>query len=144
MNALRHGLLSDAMILPSEDLELLEEIANSMYGELQPQGKLEQFFVDRIISCMWRLRRVVLAETFQIIRHYEDRREVTHLLKEFFARRWAENSLFNDSSVDKFLRYETTIERQLYRALNALIELRILRAKHREIRVTTNEPEIIK
>lgn len=144
MNALKHGLLSTLMFLPGEDPEVLANLIYDMRRELLPQGLFEYFLVDRIVSCIWRLRRVMQAETTQIIKHYGDQMYKNTDTPESDVPFLAENSFFNSSDVDTFLRYETTIERQLYRAFDTLVEYRILRAKYREIGVRTNEPQIIK
>ena len=56
LNALRHGLLSEEILLPGEDEEALRELAEGLRSELQPVGELEGLLVDRITSLLWRLR----------------------------------------------------------------------------------------
>ena len=63
LNALRHGLLSEEILLPGEDEEALRELAERLRAELQPVGELENLLVDRIISAYWRLRRLGRVET---------------------------------------------------------------------------------
>jgi hypothetical protein len=63
MNALKHGLLSQEILLPGEDEEALRELGERLRNELQPAGELENLLVDRIISAYWRLRRLGRVET---------------------------------------------------------------------------------
>ena len=42
MNALKHGLLSEATILPGDDTEVLADIIIDLHAELRPQGQLEE------------------------------------------------------------------------------------------------------
>src|SRR5919106_1790248 len=63
LNALKHGLRSEEILLPGEDEEALRELSEHLKAELQPIGELENLLVDRIISAYWRLRRVVRVET---------------------------------------------------------------------------------
>jgi hypothetical protein len=63
LNALKHGLLSKATLLPGEDEEALRELGERLRDELQPVGELENLLVDRIISAYWRLRRLGRVET---------------------------------------------------------------------------------
>src|SRR5215216_1757460 len=63
LNALRHGLLSEEILLPGEDEEALRELAEGLGAELQPVGELEKNLVDRIIFLTWRLRRLGRVET---------------------------------------------------------------------------------
>jgi hypothetical protein len=62
LNALRHGLLSEEILLPGEDEEALRELAEDLRAELQPVGELEGLLVDRITSLLWRLRRLGRVE----------------------------------------------------------------------------------
>jgi hypothetical protein len=58
LNALKHGLLSQEILLRGEDQEALRELDECLRNELQPVGELENLLVDRIIAAYWRLRRV--------------------------------------------------------------------------------------
>src|ERR687893_2062167 len=62
LNALRHGLLSEEILLPGEDEEALRELAERLRAELQPVGELEILLVGRITSLLWRLRRLERVE----------------------------------------------------------------------------------
>ena len=62
LNALKHGLLSQAVLLPGEDEEALRELGQNLKVELQPVGELENLLVDRIIASYWRLRGLARVE----------------------------------------------------------------------------------
>src|SRR5215213_5522220 len=62
LNALKHGLLSQEILLPGEDEEALRELGQNLKVELQPVGELESLLVDRIIASYWRLRRLGRVE----------------------------------------------------------------------------------
>ena len=62
LNALKHGLLSQEILLPGEDEKALRELGERMRDELQPIGELESLLVDRIIASYWRLRRLGRVE----------------------------------------------------------------------------------
>ena len=62
LNALKHGLLSQEILLPGEDEEALRELGERLRDELQPAGELENLLVDRIIASYWRLRRLGRVE----------------------------------------------------------------------------------
>jgi hypothetical protein len=61
-NALKHGLLSQEILLPGEDEEALRELGAHLRNELQPAGELEHLLFDRIIASYWRLRRLGRVE----------------------------------------------------------------------------------
>src|ERR687896_9682 len=63
LNALKHGLRSEEILLPGEDEEALRELGEHLRDELQPAGVVENLLVDRIIAAYWRLRRLGRVET---------------------------------------------------------------------------------
>lgn len=63
MNALRHGLRSTEVVLPSEDSAVFEELRNAVHAELSPKGIVEELLADRIVISVWRLRRLGRVET---------------------------------------------------------------------------------
>ncbi len=63
LNAVKHGLLSQDILLPGEDEAALKELGERMRAELQPVGELESLLVERIIAAQWRLRRLGRVET---------------------------------------------------------------------------------
>src|SRR5215217_2320315 len=62
LNATKHGLLSQEVLLPGEDEEALKELAKRLRAELQPVGEMESLLVERIIDAVWRLRRLSRVE----------------------------------------------------------------------------------
>src|SRR5215212_1612403 len=62
LNATKHGLLSQAVLLPGEDEDALKELAERLRAELQPVGEMESLLVERIIDAVWRLRRLSRVE----------------------------------------------------------------------------------
>src|SRR5215210_7832905 len=62
LNALRHGLRSEEILLPGEDEEALTELDERLREELQPVGELENLLVDRIVIAHWRLSRLARVE----------------------------------------------------------------------------------
>jgi hypothetical protein len=163
LNALRHGLLSQEILLPGEDEEALRELGQSLRAELQPVGELESLLVDRIIASYWRLRRLGRVETGifawerseelaeraereaqryesgqveDLVRYLDitiidekkheeahsrarrirsEQEDETATLGRTFARDADQANAFS-----KLSRYETAIERTLYRALHEL------------------------
>ena len=166
-NALKHGLLSQEVLLPDEDENAMRDLVERMRAELQPVGELENLLVDRIIAAYWRLRRLgtveagifawersgALAEQAeQEARIYEGQFDPEELIalahvanntiidkekhKEALARarqyrneqkaeiatlgRTFARDADKVNAFSKLSRYETTIERGLYKALHEL------------------------
>ena len=71
-NAQKHGLLSKAAIIEDgdakEDPREQEDLLEALWEDLAPEGAMEEFLVDRIANCVWRLRRAQRAEVGEIRR----------------------------------------------------------------------------
>ena len=140
-NALRHGLLSQEVLLPNEPGGALETFQARLRTELCPVGELEALLVDRIVSSAWRLRRVLAVEAglfsppppirsamdldFRKLigapEEDEETRELT--VGEHFH-----NDAHKTDAFSKLSRYEAGIERAMFRALHELQRLQALRA----------------
>jgi hypothetical protein len=62
LNALKHGLLSQEVLLPDEDPRELGELGKQLREQLQPVGEMEELLVDRILASLWRLKRLGRVE----------------------------------------------------------------------------------
>ena len=98
MNALKHGLLGKAVLITGEDAEQLLAITKRIRFEMKPETEIERILVDRIISNVWRLKRALAMENGEVLS--------------------GTGGLMYDS--DKFFRYETMLEKGMYRALHEL------------------------
>lgn len=63
LNALRHGLTSQAAVLPSEDPAAYQKHAQEFLNEYQPQDATERQLVQELIDTSWRLNRIPSIET---------------------------------------------------------------------------------
>lgn len=119
-NALKHGLQSLYLLLPYEPEEELAAFVERLRRDLCPVGELEELLFGRIATAAWRLRRAMLFD-----------QEIASLPD-------VEATSFRDGSrsvkyhdrvrrFDHLCRYETTIERFLYKALHELQRLQTAR-----------------
>src|SRR5215211_4777142 len=107
LNALRHGLRSEEILLPGEDEEALRGLNEYLKAELQPVGELENLLIDRIVAAYWRLRRVGKVEAGIFTWSKRDSEPAALGL-----------TFINEAnSFSKLSRYEAGIERSLYKAL---------------------------
>jgi hypothetical protein len=133
-NALKHELLSQAAVIHSgdakEDPRELESLLEKLREDLEPEGAMEEILVDRIAACYWRLRRAQRAEAGEIS-EWADSPIASALISTGPIDSEAEPRLSlnlpQESVLAKILRYETAIERQMYRALKELRDLRAFR-----------------
>ena len=63
MNALKHGLQTERVVIPGEDPEEFEALYRSLEVHYQPVGSVEALLVERITHCTWRLQRLGVIET---------------------------------------------------------------------------------
>ena len=62
LNALRHGLTSQSVLLPTEDPAAYQKHAGEFLSEYQPQGPTERQLVQELTDTSWRLNRVPAIE----------------------------------------------------------------------------------
>jgi hypothetical protein len=63
LNALRHGLTGQIVVMPTEDLEAYQLHLQSFANEYHPQGATESHLVQALGDTSWRLNRVAALET---------------------------------------------------------------------------------
>jgi hypothetical protein len=61
-NALKHGLLAKAALLPGDDEEAFTRLADDLLAELQPVGTHECLLAEEIVNLWWRLQRAARVE----------------------------------------------------------------------------------
>lgn len=136
LNPIRHGLLSKEVLLQDEDESALVDLGKRLRHDLAPVGELEILLVDRIIAAAWRLRRILRLETEMI--DYELQEKEQHKLTYSSRKKgkdiptvtlWEamEYGLKNRDVITKLQRYESHIERGMYKALHELQRLQAAR-----------------
>jgi hypothetical protein len=63
LNALRHGLTGQIVVMPTEDLEAYQSHLKSFTDEYRPTGATESHLVQALADTSWRLNRVAALET---------------------------------------------------------------------------------
>ena len=63
LNALRHGLTGQIVVMPTEDLHAYQRHLKSFEDEYAPQGATEANLVQALADASWRLNRVASLET---------------------------------------------------------------------------------
>lgn len=133
-NALKHGLLSKEVLLKGEDSEDFTQLGKKIMENLQPEGEIELLLAERIIANMWRLRRALEVETalMEYEKFDDSMLDVSFLLNNPSGsndqkRRKQIRGMILNSGVETVIRYETTIERGIYKALHELQRLQATR-----------------
>jgi hypothetical protein len=63
LNALRHGLTGQTVVLPSDDLVAYQRHCKEFLDEYQPKNKTEILLTQTIADLSWRLNRISAIET---------------------------------------------------------------------------------
>ena len=63
LNALRHGLTGQIVVMPTEDLSAYQSHLKSLTDEYLPQGATEALLVQALADASWRLNRVAALES---------------------------------------------------------------------------------
>jgi len=63
LNALRHGLTGQIVVMPTEDLQAYQAHLKSFTDEYHPQGATESHLTQALADTSWRLNRVAALET---------------------------------------------------------------------------------
>jgi len=111
-NALKHGLLSKEVLFEGENEKLLTELSKKLRTEMKPKTEIELLLVDRIVANFWRLRRLLKIENGEV------------LTKGIFEG----DDLLIKGDADLFFRYETMLEKSIYKALHELQRIQAARA----------------
>jgi hypothetical protein len=128
-NAIKHGLLSEKVVLPSEDHDSYEDLKTTLKEQMNPADQIEAVLVERIASNIWRLQRLMKIEsrTMSSKDEFDD-----ELLDTFDPLRESENghapSMPSKVESEKLTRYERMLEKSIYKALHELQRIQSARA----------------
>ena len=111
-NALKHGIFSSVLLLTSESRDRYNFLLSGLCEHFKPIGTLEEVLVEKIAVTIWRYRRLISTETAEI--------KVGANPLDFVSN--------SDSTVlNRFPRYEASIERGLDRTLMQLERIQRMR-----------------
>jgi len=141
-NATTHGLNSVDIIINSprfnENQSDYDLLVASLIDDLNPRGAFQQHLAYRIANCFWRYRRAINAETGSINRQLSDHDLLVDHPAVFDTRfKFSDNKDYsaglinskqipNNNFATTLWRYESRVERQLYRAQKLLQQLQAL------------------
>jgi hypothetical protein len=127
-NRMTHGLLSRQVLLREEDPELFRAVQGQVWEELRPVGELETYLAARVVAGIWRMNRVARIEASLFndspIRALGDDIGIGAVFRADCAH--------GANAFSKLCRYETTIDRGIHRALNALRTMQAARLEREE------------
>ena len=139
-NATRHGILTENVTAsdPPEQQEAFAALLNQLQAELAPSSLLESLLVERIAAALWRTRRVLDFEAGSALERHAASDPFERLLGDLStdvsdpeARERGlalSRSLAPEEALDRAVRYEAHLTRELGRLLSQLEQARRLSA----------------
>jgi hypothetical protein len=156
LNALKHGFFARDVVNPELDgparAEEFYSLLDALLEEFQPESARERILIDEVAASCWRIRRILRYECRESwVDEDADRRAATnstpteslltsmgyddnYLVRRRIDRKLRRSGLDafvlpSDPDVDKIVRFERTVKRNLYRALNSLEQIRVARTR---------------
>ena len=123
-NALKHGLTSQTLVLPTEDPEEFQQLLTSYLEQFQPHSPAELHLVHEMVAAKWRLGRLAIIETQLYVEYTKQVQEDSDdPLSPIESLTGAFTRLANTNSYPFLHRVEARLERTYSRALRTLIQL---------------------
>jgi len=126
-NALTHGLCSERIIAPGEDADEFEQFAAAMMAQLAPASPLERVFAERVVQAAWRLGRATRLEKEVLTDDYQRQRQFSSG-GAYTLGKSLSDWLAQTDKYGRLCRYESHVERAMYKALHELQRLQAIRA----------------
>ena len=123
MNALRHGLTSQTLVLANESPSKFDELLQMYIEKFKPQDGIEMNLVDEMVAARWRQQRGWVIQTASLdlqmeTQEFEIRSEPQRLALAFITMANQEKVL------ELIMRYEISFSRMHDRAMKALFRMR--------------------
>jgi len=114
MNAWKHGLRAETVVIAGEDAKDLQAIQRELWEEHQPEPGMESLLVERLAHYAWRMRRAVVFEAALL-------EEGPSFLEGYG----------NGNALSTLLRYEMAMANASYRTLQQVLFVQDRRRKKR-------------
>jgi hypothetical protein len=147
-NAIKHGFLAHQDLIQGEDRELFESRRRELIADLAPAGPMETTLAERIVSLTWRLKRAerLQNEVFDYLIADEIKESLSNYGDELSENdtKWIlsrpdrdphlavgravyKDYTYREMALDRLMTYERRIEQSLYKTMNELYKLKLLR-----------------
>jgi hypothetical protein len=128
-NAVKHGMLSECILLPGEGEQFFQDLATELFEEFSPSGPTEVDLVQMMLVSRWRRTRIWFLERQSLANQIADQPERDS--HPAHAAVLAFGALANETrSLDLMNRYESRYDRQYFRAHRRLLEIQDRRMRN--------------
>jgi hypothetical protein len=122
LNAVKHGLTAQQVLVAGESQEHYDQLRQAVFEELMPDGVIASQLADRVVTLLWRMRRIPAFEAALLewgaymsepgVDNGERQLQLGAALHEMMSRDYT----------GKLGRYETSLQTQLSEPLRAFGE----------------------
>jgi len=70
-NSIKHGIFSSPLLLGEENAKLYRSLLKALDESVRPEGMLESVLVEKLATIVWRHRRLLQAESAEILKNIE-------------------------------------------------------------------------
>jgi hypothetical protein len=129
-NSVKHGVFSKAVLVKGESLAEYGRLLTGLREYFQPVGAFEDLLVEKIATIIWRLRRMLSAESAEIQKAQESdgpfgSPEGFELATRDLRR--AGSGVPGTTALDRLLRYEAALNHELDRTVSQFDRLQRIR-----------------
>jgi hypothetical protein len=117
----KHGLLSEIIVLPTEPAERFLQLSNELDDEFRPSTPFQRLQVESIAACAWRIRRVWALEK-TAYKYEAGLMGPCHLPPDEKTYRSFRAMADFTRALELLSRYESRYERQMSRAYKTLMD----------------------
>jgi len=125
LNALRHGLTGQTVLLPTEDAQAYQSFCNEFVVHYQPVGPVERQLVQTIADTSWRLNRISATEHSSLSLAAAQKLDQLQTTDDPRAEAIAQALAFEEQSerLARLSLYEQRLSRQLERSFKLIKEM---------------------
>jgi hypothetical protein len=130
MNAIKHGLTAQTLVLPNEDPDEYRQMLDSYVQHFQPVGQIELDLIQEMAAAKWRQERLWAVETeflAQKMQEQEARLDTEYPAQEIARLTLAFRALAATDCLSSISRTEARLERAYSRALRNLLQVQAVR-----------------
>ncbi len=131
MNAVKHGLYAESVVLDMESPEEHQEMLDAYIQQFQPDGQVEFDLIEEMVAAKWRQRRLWAIESrllrLEIVTRKETLEELYTGCDEIDQLAFTYKFMATSPALPFLTRHESRLERAYSRALKNLLDLQRLR-----------------
>jgi hypothetical protein len=146
MNAIKHGLTAQTLVLPNEDPGEYRQMLDSYIQHFQPVGRIELDLIQEMAAAKWRQERLWAVETEFLAQKMQElaaRLDADYPAQEIARLTLAFRSLAATDCLSSISRTESRLERAYSRALRNLLQVQAVRKSSAAPRVPQPRRQIL-